>query len=59
MWLIYINDNSDKTFPGFTTLKDDINKLRKKGETEYYIRLFINVTKSFEDIFNNMKQRKK
>ena len=33
MWLVYINDDVDKSYNGFSTLKDDLDKLRERGET--------------------------
>lgn len=59
MWIIYINDDKDKEFPGFNTLKDDINKLREMKEPEEYIQQFTYTSKNFENIFNKIKPRKK
>ena len=59
MWLVYINDDDDEWFKGFTKLKDDIIKLRENGETENYINLFINIAHKFEEIFNKITPRKK
>ena len=59
MWLIYINDDKDKEFPGFNTLKDDINKFREIEESEEYIQQYIFISKNFENIFNRIKPRKK
>ena len=59
MWLIYISDINDEFFNGFAKLKDDINKLRNMGETEYYIKLYIDIAHKFEEIFKNITQRKK
>ncbi len=58
MWLIYINDNDDESYLGFNKLKDDIIKLKKNGETEYYINLFINISHNFEKILNNTTPKK-
>ena len=58
MWLIYINDINDEFFSGFAKLKDDIIKLRNMGETEYYIKLYIDIAHKFEEIFKNITQRK-
>ena len=58
MWLIYINDINDEFFSGFSKLKDDIIKLRNMGETEYYIKLYIDIAHKFEEIFKNITPRK-
>ena len=58
MWLIYINDKDDESYLGFNKLKDDIIKLRKEGETEYYINLFVNIAHNFEKIINNKTPKK-
>ena len=58
MWLIYINDNDDESYLGFNKLKDDIIKLKKNGETEYYINHYISIAKKFEDIFDEIISRK-
>ncbi len=57
MWLVYINDEDDESFKGFTKLKDDIIKLRENGETEDYINLFINIAHNFEEIINKITSR--
>ena len=57
MWGIYINDN-DESYTGFTKLKDDIIKLKNIGETEYYIALYIQIAKKFEEITNKIIPRK-
>ena len=59
MWLVYINDDPDNDFPGFNTLKCDIDKFRNLGETEDYINLYINTCINFEDILDNIKPRKR
>ena len=59
LWLVYINDDSKKEYPGFVTLKDDIQKLRDNGESEAYIELYVMVARSYEDIFNVIISRKK
>ena len=58
MWLVYINDDVDKSYNGFSTLKDDLDKLREMGETEYYINHYISIAKKFEDIFDEIISRK-
>jgi hypothetical protein len=58
MWIIYINDDIEKSYDGFSTLKDDIKKLKEIGETEYYINLYINVSQKFEEIFNSITSKK-
>ena len=57
LWIIYINDDANKNFRGFETLKNDIDKLKKSGESEKYIELYVNVAKKFEDIFKGMNPR--
>ena len=57
MWGIYINDN-DESYTSFTKLKDDIIKLKNIGETEYYIALYIQIAKKFEEITNKIIPRK-
>ena len=59
MWIIYINDDKDKEFPGFNTLKDDINKFREMNEPEEYIQRYIFISNNFENIFNKIKPRQK
>ena len=59
MWIIYINDDKDKEFPGFNTLKDDINKFKEMNEPEKYIQDYIFISKNFENIYNTIKPRKK
>ena len=58
MWLVYINDDVDKSYNGFSTLKDDLDKLRERGETESYINHYINIANKFEDIFDEIISRK-
>ena len=41
MWFAYINDDKTNEFKGFETIKHDIKKLRKTGETEAYIDLYV------------------
>ena len=58
MWIAYINDDKNNDFFGFETIKYDIKKLRKLGETEEYINLYIRVANNFEIIFNEINPRK-
>ena len=58
IWLAYINDDKNNDFISFETLKNDIIKLRKKGETEAYINLYIKIANDFENIFNDINPRK-
>lgn len=57
-WEVYINNDKYNEFDGFQTIKDDIISLRKLGETEEYINLFIEVAHNFEDIFKKITPRK-
>ena len=59
MWLIYINDDKDNEFPGFNTMKDDINKFKEMNEPEEYIQIYISICRNFINIFNRIKPRKK
>ena len=58
MWLVYINDDKEKSYTGFATLKDDVNKLRQIGETESYINHYIFIANEFENIIDGMMSRK-
>ena len=58
IWIAYINDDKNNNFIGFDTIKQDIIKLRKLGETEAYINLYIKVANDFENIFNEINPRK-
>ena len=58
LWLVYINDDSEKEYPGFKTIKDDIQKFRKFKESESYIELYQMVAINFEKIFQLLKPRK-
>ena len=58
MWLVYINDDSDKSYNGFSTLKDDITQLKEMGEPESYIKHYISIATRFEDIFDEIISRK-
>ena len=57
MWFAYINDDKTNEFKGFETIKHDIKKLRKIGETEAYIDLYIKIANDFENIFNEITPR--
>ena len=57
MWLAYINDDKNNDFVGFETIKHDIKKLRKIGETEKYINLYVKIANDFENIFNEINPR--
>ena len=57
MWIIYINDDKEKEFPGFNTLKDDINKFKEMNEPDEYIQQYIFISKNFENIFNKIRPR--
>lgn len=57
LWRAYINDDANQNFRGFEILKNDIDKLKKIGESEKYIELYVNVAKKFEDIFNEINPR--
>lgn len=59
LWKVYLNDDKNNEFSGFETLKDDINKLRKLGETEEYISNYVKVAQNFEEIFNRINPREK
>ena len=59
MWNIYINNSTEKNYIGFKTLKDDLNDLKKLGETDSYIKKYEYVSKEFENIFNRIIPRKR
>ena len=58
MWLVYINDDTDKSYNGFSTLKNDISQLKEMGEPESYIKDYIRIATKFEDIFDEIISRK-
>ena len=58
-WNIYIKDDKDIDFTGFETIKDDIVKFRKSGETEEYIAKYIEIAHKYEKIFKDIVPRKK
>jgi len=57
LWLAYINDDKNNDFIGFETIKDDLQKLRSKGESEKYINLYVNIVNNFENIFQGINPR--
>ena len=57
MWFAYVNDDKKKEFIGFETIKDDLQKLRTKGESEKYIKLYVNIANNFEKIFQSINPR--
>ena len=59
MWIIYISDDKNNEFPGFNTIKYDINKFKKLNESDEYINLYISISNNFEKIFHKIKPRKK
>ena len=59
MWFVYVNDDRENNHKGFHTLKDKIKEFKIKGEEEKYIETFIKIAKKFEEIFSNIKSRKK
>ena len=59
MLLVYINSDQKNEYPGFKTLKDDIQKLKDLGESEAYIEMYVLVSTSFENIFRNIMGRRK
>ena len=59
IWKVYLNEDRYNEYIGFKTLKDDLNKLRKHGETEEYITSFRKVANNFEEIFNHINSRNK
>lgn len=54
---IYINDDKENKYVGFKTIKDDIQKLREKGETEEYIEKYKYVSKNIKKIFTDIHPR--
>ena len=58
MWKAYITNDKNK-YIGFETIEDDINKFKDLGESEEYIEIYTLVANNFEEIFQNIKQRKK
>ena len=59
MWSIYINDDIKHNYPGFSTLKDDIEEFEKSNQPQEYIEKYKEVAIEFESIFNKIKERKR
>ena len=59
MWIIYINDDINHNYTGFSTLKDDIEELKKSNQPQDYIEKYKKIAIEFEEIFNNIKERKR
>ena len=59
MWIIYKNDDIYHEFPGFQTIKYDIEKFKEMNESEDYIGLYRYACNKFEDIFKKIRQRRK
>ena len=59
MWNIYINDDINHNYTGFSTLKDDIEDLKKSNQPLDYIEKYKKIAIEFEEIFNNIKERKR
>ena len=58
MLYIYINDDDKKICPGFKTRKDDIKKLKEKGESPEYIEMYSLVVENYENLFLIIKPRR-
>ena len=59
MWNIYINDDINNNYTGFSTLKDDIEEFKKSNQPLDYIEKYKKVAIEFEEIFNKIKERKR
>ena len=59
MWIIYINDDINHSYTGFSTLKDDIEEFKKLNQPLDYIEKYKKVAIEFEEIFNKIKERKR
>jgi hypothetical protein len=59
MWIIYINDDTNHNYIGFSTLKDDIEEFKKLNQPLDYIEKYKKVAIEFEEIINNIKERKR
>ena len=59
MWLIYINDDINHNYTGFSTLKDDIEEFKKSNQPLDYIEKYKKIAIEFEEIFNKIKERKR
>ena len=58
MWTIYINDDINHNYTGFSTLKNDIKEFEKSNQPPEYIEKYKKVAIEFEEIFNKIKERK-
>ena len=58
-WKIYINEDEYKNYNGFNNIYNDIKQFKEKGETTEYIDMYEYVAKHFEEIFNQIKARKR
>ena len=56
---VYRNDDKFHTHPGFKTLKDDIEALKKQGESNQYIQSYILIAQNFEKRIKSLIQRRK
>ena len=59
MWIIYINNDINHKYTGFSTLKDDIKKFEISNQPPNYIEKYKKVAIEFEEIFNKIKERKR
>ena len=59
MWIIYINDDINNNYTGFSTLKDDIEEFKKSNQPLDYIEKYKKVAIEFEEIYNKIKERKR
>ena len=59
MLYIYRTDDIHQMYPGFKTLKDDIEAFKKQGESNLYIQMFMLIANTFEQRINNLNPRKK
>lgn len=59
MLYIYSTDDIYQMYPGFKTLKDDIETFKKQGESNLYIQMFMLIAQNFEKTINNLIPRKK
>ena len=58
-WKIYINEDEYINYNGFNNIYNDIKQFKEKGETAEYIDMYEYIAKHFEDIFNQIKARKR
>lgn len=59
MMYIYKTDDKNNICPGFKTLKDDMKRFKDLGENKAYLEMYDLVVHNFEQIFYNIKSRKK